>query len=125
MFGRTLILQTLQLEPDTCLQSTVDALLQATEQPEIVRWIEFPASLLLFLLVPGDSASGAVYILNRKRGTWYAIDFEDEQFGGYSVGQLEQLIQECGFLDLVEHPGLLGTDLQWSVEPGRPPEARV
>jgi len=48
-----------------------------------------PASVLLFLLVPDDPDSGAVYVLDRKKGTWYAVDFEDEQFGGYSVTQLE------------------------------------
>ena len=31
----------------------------------------------------GDPDSGAVYVLDRKKGTWYAVDFEDEQFGGY------------------------------------------
>lgn len=125
MFGRMLISQTLQLEPDTCLQSAVDALLQAAEQPEIVRWIEFPASLLLFLLVPEDLQSGAVYILDRKKGTWYYIDFADTQFGGYSVSQFEQLLRECRFLGLVESPGLWRSGLHWSVEPGRPPEAHV
>ena len=82
--------------------------LRSCEQPsnaDIVRWIEFPASVLLFLLVPGDPESGAVYILDRKQGTWYAVDFDDEQFGGYSVSQLEQLLRQCQFLDLVERPG--------------------
>lgn len=125
MFGRMLISQTMQLEPETCLESAVGALLQATEQPDIVRWIEFPASLLLFLLVPEDPQSGFVYVLDRKKGTWYAIDFEDEQFGGYSIGQLEQLLRECGFLALIERPGLWRTGLRWSLEPGKPPEVRV
>ncbi len=30
------------------------------------------------------------------------MDFDDEQFGGYSVSQLEQLLKECQFFDLVE-----------------------
>jgi hypothetical protein len=107
------------------LQTAVTSLLTATEQPEIVRWIEFPLALLLFLLVPGDPASGAVYILDRKRGTWYAVDFEDEQFGGYTSAQLEQLLRECGFLTLVECPGLWCGGLNWSIEAGKPPEARV
>jgi hypothetical protein len=37
--------------------------------------------------VPGNPDSGAVYVLDRQKGTWYAVDFEDEQFGGYSVSQ--------------------------------------
>ena len=125
MFGKMLTSLTIQLEPNVDLQTAVTALLTATEQAEIVRWIEFPLALLLFLLVPGDPASGAVYILDRRQGTWYAVDFEDEQFGGYTAVQLEQLLRECGFLTLVESPGLWRAGLQWTVGAGKPPEARV
>jgi hypothetical protein len=125
MFGRIAISPILRIEPDADLRTAVVALLAVAENPDIARWIEFPASLMLFLLVPGDPQSGAVYVLDRKKATWYAVDFEDEAFGGYTVSQLEQLLRECGFLDLVECPGLWRTGLRWSVEPGRPPEARV
>ena len=81
--------------------------------------------MLLFLLVAGDPESGALYVLDRKNGTWYAVDFEDEQYGGYSVAQLEMLLNECNFLDLVERPGLLRTGLRWVVLPGQLPEARA
>jgi len=37
--------------------------------------------------VSGDPESGALYVLDRKPGTWYSVDFEDEQFGGNSVNQ--------------------------------------
>jgi len=125
MFGRMVIAPVLQVNPQPELNAAVTELLKTTETAEIVRWIEFSASALLFLLVPGDPESGAVYILDRKHGTWYAIDFEDEQFGGYSVSQLDQLLQECRFLDLVERPGLWRTGLKWYLELGKQPEARV
>jgi len=38
--------------------------------------------VLLFLLAPGDPESGAVYILDRKTGTWYSVDFDDKLYGG-------------------------------------------
>ena len=69
--------------------------------------------------------TGAVYVLDRKKGTWYALDFEDEQFGGYSVSQLEELLNDCKFLDLIERPGLWRAGLPWVVVPGKPPEAAV
>lgn len=125
MFGRMMIEHLVQVDPGADLQSAMDALVKVTETVEIVRWIEFPASVLLFLLVPGDPDSGAVYVLDRKKGTWYAVDFDDEQFGGYSVSQLETLLKECNLLDLIERPGLWRTGLQWVVLPGRVPVAAV
>ena len=125
MFGRMMVEPVVQVDPGVDLQTAVAALIKVTENVEIVRWIELPASVLLFLLVPGDPESGAAYVLDRKNGTWYAIDFEDEQFGGYSVSQLEKLLNDCKFLDLIERPGLWRTGLPWLVLPGKPPEAAV
>ena len=125
MFGRMMIEPLVQVDPGADLQTAMAALVKVTETVEIVRWIEFPASVLLFLLVPGDPDSGAVYVLDRNTGTWYAVDFEDEQFGGYSVSQLETLLKDCNFLYLVERPGLWRAGLQWVVMPGMVPEAAV
>ena len=125
MFGRMMVEPVVQLGLGVDLQIAVAALIKVAENVEIVRWIELPASVLLFLLVPGDRESGAVYIFDRKNRVWYAVDFEDEQFGGYSVCQLEMLLKECSFLDLVERPGLWRAGLPWVVLPGKPPEAAV
>ena len=125
MFGQMMVEPVVQLDSGADLPTAVGALLKATENVEIVRWIELPASVLLFLLVPGDPESGAVYVLDRKNGTWYAVDFEDEQFGGYSVSQLEMLLKDCNFLDLIERPGLWRAGLRWVVMPGMRPETAV
>ena len=125
MFGRMMVEPVVQIDPGVDLQTAVTALIKVAENVEIVRWIELPASVLLFLLVPGDPESGAAYVLDRKNGTWYAVDFEDEQFGGYSVSQLEELLNDCKFLDLVERPGLWRSGLPWRVSPGKLPEAAV
>ena len=125
MFGRMIVEPILQIQPGSGLQTSVAALIKVAENPEIIRWIEFPNSLLLFLLVPGDPESGAVYVLDRKKGTWYSVDFEDEQFGGYSVSQLEVLLKDCKFLDLIERPGLWRMGLAWVLSPGKLPEAAV
>ena len=125
MFGRMMVEPIVQVEPGVNLQTAIAALTKITENVEIVRWIELPVSVLLFLLVPGDPDSGAVYVLDRKKGIWYAVDFEDEQFGGYSVSQLEMLLNDCKFLDLIERPGLWRAGLPWLVLPGTVPEAAV
>jgi hypothetical protein len=120
-----MIAPVVQVDPRMDLQTAVATLIKVADNVEIVRWIELPASVLLFLLVPGDAESGAVYVLDRKKGTWYSVDFEDEQFGGYSVNQLEMLLKECNFLDLIERPGLWRTGLPWVVLPGKAPEAAI
>ena len=123
MFGRMSVLPIVQLSRDPALETAVTALLKVTETAEIVRWIEFPQSVLLFLVVPGDPESGAVYVLDRKKGTWYFVGFHDEHYGGHRVDQLESLLTECGFLRLVEQPWLLSTRRSWVVEAGKNPEA--
>ena len=125
MFGRMMIEPVVKVGLGVDVQTAVAELLKLSENVEIVRWIELPASVLLFLLVPGDPDSGAVYVLDRKKGTWYAVDFEDEQFGGYSVSQLEMLLKDCNFLDLIERPGLWRSGLRWMVVPGMQPETAV
>jgi hypothetical protein len=125
MFGRMMIEPVVQIDPGVDLHTAVAVLIKVAEDVEMVRWIELPESVLLFLLVPGDPESGAVYVLDRKSGIWYALDFEDEQFGGYSVSQLEMLLKDCNFLDLIERPGLWRTGLPWLVLPGKLPEAAV
>jgi hypothetical protein len=125
MFGRMIVSPVVQVDHGVQLQTAVAALIKVTENVEIVRWVEFPAVVLLFLLVPEDPDSGAVYVLDRKIGTWYVVDFEDEQFGGYSVKHLETLLKDCRFLDLIERPGLWRTGLPWVVVPGTAPEAAV
>ncbi|HVO61697.1 MAG TPA: hypothetical protein VMT53_12235 [Terriglobales bacterium] len=125
MFGRMMVEPVVQIDPRVDLQTAVAPLIKVAENVEIVRWIELPASVLLFLLVPGDPESGTVYVLDRKNGTWYSVDFDDEQFGGYSVSQIESLLKDCKFLDLIERPGLWRTGLHWLVLPGKPPEAAV
>ena len=71
MFGRMMIEPVVQLGPGVDLQTAIATLIKVAENVEIVRWIELPTSVLLFLLVPGDPDSGAVYVLDRKKGTWY------------------------------------------------------
>jgi len=125
MFGRMMVSPILQLGRGADLQSAVSALLQAADQIDNVHWIEFPNSVMLFRLVPGDPESGATYILDRNTGTWYSVDFDDKQYGGYSMGQLEELLKECRFLELAERPRLWRTGFSWWVESGEWPEARV
>jgi hypothetical protein len=59
MFGRMTVTPVVHVGADADLQVAITTLLRAADQPEIVRWIEFPTLVLLFLFVPGDLESGA------------------------------------------------------------------
>lgn len=106
-------------------EQAIEALRDLTDNAQPVRWIEFPTSILLLCAVPGAPDSGAVYVLDRKSRTWFWIDFEDEQYSGYSADDFDLLIREYDFLSLVERPGLLRARQGWLLEPGRPAEVSV
>ena len=122
MFGHmnaTPILSDMRAFP---LEQAVKALLEATEGAIPMRWIEFPSSVLVFAAVAGNPGSGALYVLDRRIGTWLWVDFEDEQYGGYDAGDFDLLVRECDFLSLVERPALLSAGTGWHLEPGKPAE---
>ena len=123
MFGQMNVDPILRLhnvpgKPAPGLESAVARLLEATEQTKVVRWIQFPAAVLVFLVVPGDSESGAFYVYDRRSGTWFWVDFEDNKFGGYNESDFERLVRQSQFLRLVERPWLLECEGKWFVQPG-------
>lgn len=122
MFGHMKTQPIIKVKPTTPIGESVSALIAATENAQVVRWIEFPAAVLLFVLVPGDSQSGAFYVLDRRNNTWLWLDFEDDQYGGYSTRDFDLLVDEYDFLTLVERPGLLGADAGWLLAPRKPAE---
>jgi len=122
MFGHMKAEPILKVKPACPAGEAVITLTKATDETQAVPWMEFPAAVLLFVIVTGDPQSGAVYILERKTGTWFWVDFEDEQYGGYSISDFDLLVQEYDFLSLVERPSLLKATAGWLLEAGKPAE---
>ena len=52
---------------DGNLDAAVARLLAVADYPEIVRWVQFPAAVLLFLMVPGDPESGAFISMTHSK----------------------------------------------------------
>ena len=100
----------------------IAALLAITENAQPVRWIEFPTAILLLISVQADPESGAFYVFDRRTSTWLWIDFDDQQYGGYSTNDFDLLVREYDFLSLVERPGLLRATPGWLLEPRKPAE---
>lgn len=128
MFGEMNVVPILDLRHalgetrDSLDRDAVARLLEVTDHPKIGKFVQFPRALFVFLIVPGDPESGAFYVFNRCSRVWYWVDFNDEKFGGYSVGDFERLVRECRFLDIVERPDLLTAQDGWIVEPGLRPQ---
>ncbi len=127
MFGKMNVIPVVDLRnaPDEvggCSNGAVARLLDVTEHPTIAKWVQFPKVLFVFLIVPADPESGAFYIYDRRARIWFWVDFEDEKFGGYTVGDFDRLVRECRFLDMVERPHLLAGKNRWIVELGLRPQ---
>ena len=99
----------------------VAKLLEFADYPEILRWFQFPTALVVFLAHTDSPDSGAVYVYDRRRCIWFWIDFNDQNYGGYSPSDFDLLIEQCHFFQLAESPALLTSPVQWLVMPGHAP----
>ncbi len=122
MFGHVRATILARLDAGKELEVAVAELLATTDYPQIARWIQFPTATMLFLLVPNDPDSGAIYVYDRRDGVWYWVDFQDQKYSGYNLADLDVLLEKCRFLQLVENPRLL-RDLKWVVTPGHAPQS--
>ena len=126
MFGEMNVVPIINLRhaPETVggsVDGAVALLLELTEHPTVAKWMQLPRALLEFLMVPGDPESGAFYVYDRVARVWLWLDFDDEKFGGYTVGDFDQLVRECHFLDIVERPQFLPNRNRWIIQPGVQP----
>jgi len=78
---------------------------------------------LVVLVAYADSPdSGAVYVYDRKKGVWLWVDFNDQNYGGYSPSEFDVLINQCHFFRLAASPALLESPVQWMITPGQGPK---
>lgn len=122
MFGHMKAEPILTLRPGSSVEEAIQVLVGATDGAQPIRWLEFPAAILLYVTVTPEPGSGAFYVLDRKRSVWLWVDFEDDAYGGYSVSDFELLAHEYDFLSLVERPSLLRAASGWVLEAGKPAE---
>ncbi len=91
MFGRMTATPLVRLDAGKDLEVAVAELQATTEFPQIARWIQFPTAVALFLLVPNDPESGAIYFYDRRDGVWYWADIEDQKYSGYNLAGATRL----------------------------------
>jgi hypothetical protein len=70
------------------------------------RWIQTPKGVMLLQMVPGDVASGAIYILDRLRKIWYMLSFEACECD-FTSEKFDRAFSEYKLFTYVDQPGLL------------------
>jgi hypothetical protein len=123
VFGTLDVTDVVNLSKCETLDSATAKLLEFAEYPMILRWIQFPAAVLVLLAHSDALDCGAIYVYDRKRCVWLWVDFNDRNYGGYSPAEFDVLINQCHFLRLVESPKLLSPAMQWFVTPGQRPQS--
>ena len=64
--------------------------------------------VLLFLMVPGDNESGAFYIYDRDRSSFYPLSLAIEgRYGGFREKEFESLTKAFDLVALAWNPRLL------------------
>jgi hypothetical protein len=74
------------------------------------RWIEMPRGILLLQTVPGQPASGAIYVYDRERRIFFFVDFVKERNDTLTVAEFDQLVTEYDLVSLTANPAFLGGD---------------
>ena len=94
----------------------------ASDGAQPIRWLQFPAAVLLCVTAANDPSSGAFFVWDRKRGVWLWIYFEEDPYRSYSGNDFDRLVHDSDLLSLVERPALLSAGPGWTLGRGKPVE---
>jgi hypothetical protein len=71
------------------------------------RWIEMPRGILLLQIVPGQLASGAIYLYDRERHIFYFVDFVEGRNDSLTPAEFDQLVTEYDLVSWTANPAFL------------------
>ena len=71
------------------------------------RWIQMPKGVLLLQAVPDNPQSGAIYLYDRERQTFYLVVFEHGRDDSLTTAEFEQLVIEYDLLSWASNPDVL------------------
>ena len=122
VFGKMRVTKVFGMSKLETTDEAVARLLEFAEYPQIFRWFQFPTALVVLVAHADSPDSGAVYVYDRKQCVWLWVDFNDQNYGGYSPSEFDVLINQCHFFRLAASPALLESPVQWMVAPGQGPK---
>lgn len=70
------------------------------------RWIEMPFAVLVFQMVPGEPASGAIYLYDRLEHVFYMLCFDGPD-DDLTLQEFEETLVDYNLLQYAEQPGLI------------------
>ena len=91
----------IQAEPD--VRKIVSRFVNAAEGV-VAHWVEYAKGVFLFVMAPDDRRSGAFYVYDRQRRSFWLLEPADGVFGGYSISEMRRTIQAFRLLDFAENP---------------------
>ena len=68
-----------------------------------------PRGVLLLQMVPGDAASGAIYLYDREGQVFYLVDFTEGHNDTLTAREFEHLVAEYDLLSWAANPQLAAT----------------
>jgi hypothetical protein len=71
------------------------------------RWIEMPRGILLLQTVPGQLASGAIYLYDRERHVFFFVNFVDGRDDSLTAAEFDQLVAEYDLVSWTANPASL------------------
>src|SRR5262245_53833382 len=104
--SRVLSAKELKMRTDQDITDIVSRFL-VTAEGVVAHWVEYVKGALLFVMAPDDDRSGAFYIYDRQRGSFWLLELADGVFGGYSLQEMRRKIRDFRLLDFAQNPGRL------------------
>jgi hypothetical protein len=71
------------------------------------RWIEMPRGILLLQTIPGQLASGAIYLYDRERHIFFFVDFVEGRNDSLTLAEFDQLVSEYDLVSWTANPAFL------------------
>jgi hypothetical protein len=88
------------------IQQTVDAFLTVSEAV-LSRLIQGPRGAMILSMVPGDEASGAIYVYDRQLGDLYMLCFDRGEEDQFTAAKFDETFTEYDLFRYVDRPDLL------------------
>ncbi len=100
--------------PEQCVHLVIKEFLKKGEG-EARCCIQMPRGILLLQTVPGNPASGAIYMYDRINKSFYRVHFDGPD-DDLTLLEFEQLMEEYQLLAYLENPSLLHTLVSGAAE---------